>query len=81
MPCFDFQSDFIDITVLLQNNLIMLKLFVIILNCVGISDWSQHTRDVNTGFFNVKLITISLVVYIKPSGRIETISISTTNHK
>ena len=51
MPCFHFKPDFI--TVLLQNNLIMLKLFVIILNCVGISDWSQHIRDVNAGLLMV----------------------------
>ena len=45
MPYLILRSDFI--TVLLRNNLAMLQLFVIILNCVRISDRPQQAQDVN----------------------------------
>ena len=45
MPHFNLRPEFI--TVLLQNNLTKLQLFVIILNCVRISDWSQLAQAVN----------------------------------
>ena len=45
IPYFNLRPDFI--IVLLQNNLTTLQLFMIILNCVGISDPSQHAPDVN----------------------------------
>ena len=58
MSCFNFNPDFI--TALLLNNRIELQLFVIILNCVGMSDRLQHAQDVNAVLFNTTLITLPL---------------------
>ena len=55
MPYFNLRPEFI--TVLLQNNLTKLQLFVIIVNCVRISDRPQHAQLVNAVLFNMKLIT------------------------
>ena len=56
MPYFKLRPDFIP--VLLQKSLTRLQLFLIIPNCVGISDWSQHTEVVNAVLFDVKWITL-----------------------
>ena len=45
-------------TVLLQNDVTRLQLFVITLNCVGISVRSQHAQDVDAVLFNTKLIAL-----------------------
>ena len=58
MLYFNLKPDYI--TVLLQNNLARLQLFVIILNCIGISYRSQYALDVSAVLFNVKLITLPL---------------------
>ena len=50
MPYFNLKLDFI--TVLLHNNLARLQLFLIILNCVRISDQPQKAQDVNAVLFN-----------------------------
>ena len=51
MPCFNLRPDFI--TVLLRNDLARLELFVIILNCVRISDRPQQAQGVNAVLFNM----------------------------
>ena len=48
---FIFRSEFI--TLLLQNNLTTLQLFVIIVNCVRISDRPQQAPVVNAVLFKV----------------------------
>ena len=58
MPYFNLKLHFT--ALLLQNNLTKPQLFVIILNCIRKSDWSQHAQDVNTVLSNKKLITLSL---------------------
>ena len=62
MLYFNLRPDFI--TVLIQNNVTMLQLFVIIFNCVGISNRSQHAQDVNAVLFDMMMITLpSLSLY------------------
>ena len=56
MPFFNLRPDLI--AVILQNNLTRLLLFLIIRNCVVISDRPQHAQDVNAVLFNLKLITL-----------------------
>ena len=56
MPHINLRPDFIPMH--LQNNLTRLQLFVVILNCVRISDRSQQAQDVNAVLFNMKLITL-----------------------
>ena len=58
MPCFDLRPDFI--TVLFHNNLTKLQLFVIILNCVRMSERPQQAPHVNAVLFHMKLITSPL---------------------
>ena len=58
MPYFNLKPVFI--TVLSQNNLTKLQLFVIMLTCVRISDWPQQAQAVNAVLFNLKLITLPL---------------------
>ena len=48
MSCFNLRSDFI--TVYLHNNLARLQLFIIVLNCVSISNRLQQAQDVNAVF-------------------------------
>ena len=43
-----------------DSSLTTLQLFLIILNCVGIYDRSQHAQNVNAVLFNMKLITLPL---------------------
>ena len=56
MPYFDLRPDFI--TVILQNILTTLQLFVIILNCVGISDRSQYAQDANAVLSDMKFVLV-----------------------
>ena len=58
MPYFTLRPEFI--TVLLQNHLTKIQLFVIILNCVRVSDLPQQAQVVNAVLFNMKLITLTL---------------------
>ena len=58
MPYFNLKQVFI--TVLSQNNLTKLQLFVIMFTCVRISDWPQQAQAVNAVLFNLKLITLPL---------------------
>ena len=61
MSYFNLRSDFI--TVFLDNNLARLQIFVIILNCIRMSDRPQQAQDVNAVLFNmnqVALITVPL---------------------
>ena len=51
MPYFNLRPDFI--TVFLHKNLARLQLFVIILNCVRISDQPQQSEDVSTVLFDM----------------------------
>ena len=63
MPYFDLRPDLI--TVLLQNNLTRIQLILIILNCIGISDRSQHPQDLKAVLFNMKLIAFPCGPYKK----------------
>ena len=58
MPYFNLGSDFV--TVFLLNNLNRLQLFVIIFNCIRMSERSQQAQGVNEVVFNMKLTTLPL---------------------
>ena len=51
MPYFNLRPDFIK--VLSRNNLARLQLFVIIFNCVRISDRPKQAQDVNAVLFSI----------------------------
>ena len=59
MTCFNLRPDFI--TVLLHSNLAKLQLFVIIFNCVRISDRPQQAQDVNAVLFNMIFYLTALI--------------------
>ena len=56
MPYFNLRPDFI--TELLHNNIAMLQLFAIILNCVRMSDRPQQAQDVNTVLFHMNSVAL-----------------------
>ena len=56
MPHFNLRSDFI--TVFLHNSLARLQSFMIILNCVRMSDRPQQTQDVNAVLFNMNQVAL-----------------------
>ena len=64
MPYLNLRPDFI--TFLLHNDLTRLQLFVIILNCVKISDRSQQAQDVNAVLF--KVIRFDLLAPVKTTA-------------
>ena len=62
MPYFNLRPDIT--TVVLHNDPTKLQLFVIILNCVEISNRPQHAQDLNAVLFNMQLITLPSIYQV-----------------
>ena len=60
MLYFNLRPDFI--TVLLHNNLARLQIFVIILNCVRISDHPRQAQDVNAALFDMNSVVLIILL-------------------
>ena len=75
MPYFNLRPDFI--TVLLDKNLARLQLFVIILNCITISDQPQQAQDVNAVLFTLLFIIPRIALLSSTQPEAETLDFST----